>query len=117
MTVVTDLIGLPEEGREQLMPGADVVNRLFGPMTPELAARLPEVESYFGGMASMCDRRILRPGSWGAAILDAGANAGMIDHHDGVWLMNGYLVAGMDTTVKRTLVPAGTVRRTPGRVE
>ena len=80
------------------MPGADVVNRLFGPMTPELAARLPEVESYFGWMASMCDRRILRPGSWGAAILDA-VDAGTIDHHDGVWLMNGYLVAGMDTTV------------------
>ena len=115
MTVVADLIGLPEEGREQLMPGADVVNRLFGPMTPELAARLPEVESYFGWMASMCDRRILRPGSWGAADPDA-VDAGTIDHHDGVWLMNGYLVA---TWIQRSTHsrPAGTVRRTPGRVE
>lgn len=97
VSVVADLIGLPEDDREPLLPGADVVNRLFGPLTPELAARLPEAGQYFGWMAAKCDRSILTPGSWGSAILDA-VDEGLIEHEEGVWLMNGYLVAGMDTT-------------------
>ncbi|GGD65727.1 cytochrome P450 [Microbacterium murale] len=98
VSVVADLIGLPEDDREPLLPGADVVNRLFGPLTPELAERLPEAGHYFGWMAAKCDRSILRSGSWGSAILDA-VDDGLIEHEEGVWLMNGYLVAGMDTTV------------------
>lgn len=98
VTVVADLIGLPQDDREPLLPGADVVNRMFGPLTPDLAARLPEAGQYFAWMAAKCDRAVLTPGSWGSAILDA-VDDGVIAHEEGVWLMNGYLVAGMDTTV------------------
>ncbi|HWK76932.1 cytochrome P450 [Microbacterium sp.] len=98
VSVVADLIGLPDDDREPLLPGADVVNRLFGPLTPELAARLSGAGAYFEWMAAKCDRSILRPDSWGSAILDA-VDDGLIARDEGVWLMNGYLVAGMDTTV------------------
>ena len=96
--VVADLIGLPEEGRENLLPGADAMFTTFGPFTPTLQERLPLIEAYDKWMRSVSDRQHLRPGSWGAAILDA-VDEGRLARESAFPLMSAFLVAGMDTTV------------------
>jgi cytochrome P450 len=96
--VVADLIGLPEEGRENLLPGADAMFTTFGPFTPTLQERLPLIEAYAQWMLSVTDREHLRPGSWGAAILDA-VDQGRLAPESAFPLMSAFLVAGMDTTV------------------
>lgn len=98
VAVVADLIGLPQEGRHVLLEGADAIFTAFGPMTPRLAEKLPQVQAYLQYTRDMLDRDILTEGSWGAAVLDA-ADAGRIDREDAGPLMSAYMIAGMDTTV------------------
>lgn len=98
VTIIADLIGLPEQGREKLLPGADAIFTQFGPVTPTLEQRMPLIEEYTAWMVSVTDRRHLRPGSWGAAILDA-VDDGRIDPSGAMLMLGSYLVAGMDTTV------------------
>lgn len=96
--VVADLIGLPEEGRERLLPGADAVFAGFGPMGSGLQKRLPTLLTYFEYMQSFDSRDKLAPDSWGAALWDA-VDEGRIPAESAVALMTAYLSAGMDTTV------------------
>ncbi|MDQ0382871.1 cytochrome P450 [Amycolatopsis thermophila] len=96
--VVADLIGLPREGREVLLPGADAMFASFGPLDERLRNRMPEVTAYLEFMSAMTDRAKLAPGSWGAAILDA-VDEGRLAPGSAVPLMTAYLVASMDTTV------------------
>ena len=96
-TIVGDLIGVPIEGRENLLPGADAVFTSFGPFTPLLQERLPRFMAYLDWMTSVTNRETLAPGSWGAAVLDA-VDEGKIAEESAVPLLNAFLVAGMDTT-------------------
>ena len=58
---------------------------------------MPSVFSYLGWIESIADRAVLRPGSWGAAILDA-HDAGLLDRRSTLLQLNALLVAGIDTT-------------------
>jgi cytochrome P450 len=95
--VVADLIGLPKEGREVLLPGADAVFNTFGPFTPTVEERFGQFMAYQQYMGSFDSADSLSPGSWGADIY-AAAGAGRIGHDDAGRLLMAYLVAGMDTT-------------------
>jgi cytochrome P450 len=97
LEVVSHLIGLPEEGRDTLLPGADAVFTTFGPFSPTVESRMGDFMAYMGFMTSFTDASRLRPGSWGADIF-AAVEAGRITGQDAVSLMMAYLVAGMDTT-------------------
>ena len=96
--IVADLIGLPAEGREVLLPGADAMFRTFGPVNAQLHERLPAILGYMKYITAVSNRETLTPGSWGAAVLDA-ADDGRLPQDQVVPLMTAYLVAGMDTTV------------------
>lgn len=96
--VVADLIGVPAEGRENLIPGADAAFASFGPLTPELQERLPYLVAFMDWIAEAGTRDRLRPGSWGAAVLDA-VDEGRLPAEKAFPLMRAFLVAGMDTTV------------------
>jgi cytochrome P450 len=96
--VVADLIGLPREGREKLLPGADAVFASFGPLDERMQARFPVFLDYMQYMASVSNRSVLAPGSWGAAVFQA-VDDGRIAEETAGPLLTAYLVAGMDTTV------------------
>ncbi|WP_405728462.1 cytochrome P450 [Streptomyces sp. NBC_01537] len=96
--VVGDLIGLPREGRERLMPLVDANFNCFGPdsdRTRASAAKLPELADYVMTSAA---RGALTEGSMGSAVYEA-ADAGDIPQESAPWLVMGYVTAGMDTTV------------------
>ena len=96
--VVADLIGLPQERRDNLLSGADAMFASFGPLDGRLQARMPEVAAYMEFMAAVTNREALSEGSWGAAILDA-VDEGRLAPESAVPLMAAYLIASMDTTV------------------
>lgn len=96
--LVAELLGLPKEGRELLLPGADALFGTFGPLTERMQAKLQAIGPYFGYIAQHATREGLTPGSWGAAIFDA-VDAGKLRADQAMPLMSAYLVAGMDTTV------------------
>jgi cytochrome P450 len=96
--VVADLIGLPREGREKLLPGADATFASFGPLDERMQARFPVFMDYMQYMQSVSDPSVLAPGSWGAAVFEA-VDDGRIAQETAGPLLTAYLVAGMDTTV------------------
>lgn len=98
INVVGDLVGLPQEGREKLQPGADATFAGFGPFGAYLIAHIEEMAAYHEWLNGMGDRDKLIPGGWGEKIMDA-VDAGKISQLEGTRLINGYLTAGMDTTV------------------
>ena len=96
--VVADLIGLPADGRDMLLTGADAMFASFGPLDARLQSRMPEVMAYVEFMAASTSRDKLTSGSWGAAILDA-VDEGRLAAESAVPVMAAYLIAAMDTTV------------------
>jgi cytochrome P450 len=98
VSIVADLIGVPDEGREILLPGAEAFFSVFGPMNPFLEQKVPVVMAFNEWMASVSHRDKLTPGSWGAAIWKA-VDDGRIEERSALPLMTAFLVAGMDTTV------------------
>jgi cytochrome P450 len=98
LEVVADLVGLPPEGRENLLVLADAGFDSFGPSNARTLAALPGVPAIFGYVASSMSRENIAPGSWGAAVYEA-VDRGVIAEEEAVHLLLGYLVAGMDTTI------------------
>lgn len=95
---VADLIGLPEEGRDILLGGGERMLMTFGPHGDRYAAGLPTAEEFAGYIKAVTSRDVLKPDSWGTAILDA-VDDGRIKPDDAAPLMSSYLIAGMGTTV------------------
>ena len=63
LEAVADLIGLPPERREPLLPGSDTVFATFGPLDARIQVRMPAFQSYFEYMMSFTDPSKLAPGS------------------------------------------------------
>lgn len=70
VTVVSNLAGFPEEGRERFHPGADAQFAGFGPFTDYLAQRIESLVEYQQWMQEMADPAKLSPDSWGSAVMD-----------------------------------------------
>ncbi|MFC8511827.1 cytochrome P450 [Streptomyces sp. NPDC057257] len=98
LDVVADLIGLPEEGRDQLLPLADSAFNSFGPLNDRGRAGLDAWARQRAYLQQVATRDRLRPGGFGADLYEA-ADRGLIDPQSSLALMGAYLTAGMDTTV------------------
>jgi cytochrome P450 len=98
ISIVADLIGLPDEGRENLLAWGNAIFDGFGPENPRTAAALPLVGDMFAYLASVATRDRLSPGSMGLSVYEA-ADRGEIDAESCVPLMAAYVAAGMDTTI------------------
>src|SRR5690625_712636 len=96
--VVADLIGLPPDGRENLLSGAQTVFAAFGPLDERMTSMMPDLMDYYSYMQSFDSRDKLTPGSWGHRIFDA-VDDGRIAPESATPLLMAYLSAGMDTTV------------------
>jgi cytochrome P450 len=97
VNVVADLIGLPSEGRENLLGWADGAFNSFGngnQRTQEGLRGYTQTREYISGALS---RETLWPNSMGMAVFDA-ADRGDINEREAINLLTAYLTAGMDTT-------------------
>lgn len=98
LQVFPDIVGLPVDGRENLLPYGGLAFNAFGPrnalLEEALAAAAP-VQEWIG---NSCQRDALSPDGLGAAIW-AAADAGDITHEQAPMLVRSLLSAGVDTTV------------------
>lgn len=96
--VFSDAVGLPAEGREDLLTYGNLVFNSFGPnneLLQESAARLGELSAWIN---SLCLRENLSPGSWGMAVWEA-ADRGELLEDQAPLVVRSFLSAGVDTTV------------------
>lgn len=98
LSVFPDLIGLREEGRENLIPYATVAFNAFGPRNALLAETMAAARDATEWVAQSCKRELLRPGGWGVQVYEA-ADRGECSHDEAERLVRSFLTAGVDTTV------------------
>lgn len=107
ISVFPDLIGLREDGRENLIPYATAAFNAFGPRNALLAETMAAAREATEWVAQSCKREELRPGGWGMQVYEA-ADRGDCTHEEAERLVRSFLTAGVDTTVNgiATLVHA-----------
>jgi cytochrome P450 len=100
VSVVSHLVGLPEEGRERMLEWASAMFDALGPWNARAAAAAPraiEMAQYALGV----ERSRLAPAGW-AARLFAAADAGQLDPEDVPGLLIDYIAPSLDTTILAT---------------
>jgi cytochrome P450 len=98
ITVMGDLIGLPEDGREDILGWADAGYNLFGPANERTERGKASFEPLGAYLRSLNEPGRLKEGSMGAFIFEA-AERGEIRREQCAPLLIAYLMAGLDTTM------------------
>jgi cytochrome P450 len=98
VSLVCDLVGLPEEGRDRLLPWARLGFDSWGPSGPRAEAAAAGYHSLVDYSNTVSVPEHLEPGRWGAGIYDAVAR-GELEPDAIHGVVFAYLQAGMDTTV------------------
>jgi cytochrome P450 len=98
VSLVCDLVGLPEEGRERLLPWARLGFDSWGPPGPRAEAAAGGYQRLVDYSNTVSVPEHLDPGRWGAGIYDA-VDRGDLEPEAVHGVVFAYLQAGMDTTV------------------
>ncbi|HWI85345.1 MAG TPA: cytochrome P450 [Sphingomonas sp.] len=101
VTVVSELVGLPEKGRERMLDWAAANFDCFGPMNQRTLDAFPTVEEMVRYAFTECVPAKLKPGSWAAKIWEA-ADRGEIRPEQCAVMMNDYMGPSLDTTIFAT---------------
>lgn len=98
LSVVPDLIGWPEHGREHLLSWASATFDVLGPMNARAEKAVPRLGELFEFAARTAADGDFIPGGVGSRLLDAVAS-GEIPAEDAPILVVDYLAPSMDTTI------------------
>lgn len=93
-----DEVGVPEEGRANLLPYGDMVFNGQGPRNEYFHAAMENAAEVQEWIMASCRRDNLAPGGFGAQIYEA-ADAGEITEEQALMLVRSFLSAGLDTTM------------------
>lgn len=101
VTIVSELVGLPEEGRANMLRWASATFNALGPMNARAQEAMPGVAE----LRAYCERpetvEGLRPDGWAAAIWRA-ADRGAIPTERCPVMMRDYISPSLDTTILAT---------------
>jgi cytochrome P450 len=98
LRVFPDAVGLPQGGRENLLPYGDHAFNAFGPANDLVAEGAPRVEELSAWVGAQCARDVLAPEGFGADIW-AASDRGDITPEQAPLIVRSLLTAGVDTTV------------------
>jgi len=112
LRVFPDAVGLPDEGRENLLPYGDTAFNAFGPDNALRAKGAPRVAELSGWVAGQCARDVLTDDGFGAAIW-AASDRGDITPAQAPLVVRSLLTAGVDTTVHGIGALLACLARTP----
>ena len=98
VAVVASAVGLPGEGREQMLVWAEQMFNCFGPMNERTRGAFPVMQAMMHYAKTQAIRGKLKPGSWAEAILDA-VDQGEVDQSVCAAMMIDYLGPSLDTTI------------------
>lgn len=101
VTIVSDLVGLPEDGRERMLEWAAANFQCFGPLNERALTAFSTAEEMVHYAFTQCVPGKLKPGGWAAMIWDA-ADRGEIRHDQCAPMMNDYMGPSLDTTIFAT---------------
>lgn len=101
VTIVSELVGLPEEGRERMLAWAPANFDCFGPMNQRTLDAFPIVEEMVRFAFEECVPGKLKPDSWAERIW-AAAERGEIRREQCPIMMNDYMGPSLDTTIFAT---------------
>ena len=102
VTIVSDLVGLPEEGRDRMLDWAPANFDCFGPADLKRTQdAMPIVGEMVEYAFTQCVPGKLKPGGWAQMIWDA-AHAGEVSLEDAPFMMNDYMGPSLDTTIFAT---------------
>jgi cytochrome P450 len=98
VSIVSNEVGLAEEGRERMLVWADRMFDCFGPENDRTRQALPVLSEMMRYATTQAVRGKLKPGSWAEAVLDA-ADRGEVDRSLCPVLMIDYMGPSLDTTI------------------
>jgi len=98
LSVVSNMVGLPEEGREHMLVWASEMFNCFGPRNERAVSAFPVLEEMVKYAATQAVRGKLKPGSWAEALHDA-ADRGEVPHEAVPVMMIDYMGPSLDTTI------------------
>jgi cytochrome P450 len=101
ITIVSDLVGLPEEGRERMLDWAAANFNCFGPLNQRTVDAFETVKEMLHYAFNEAVPGKLKPGGWAAMIYEA-ADRGEIRHDQCPVMMNDYMGPSLDTTIFAT---------------
>ncbi|WP_244199785.1 cytochrome P450 [Amycolatopsis thailandensis] len=98
LRVFPDAVGIPEAGRENLLPFSDFLLNAFGPRNDLVAAGAVGARERSVWVNAHCEREALAEGGFGARIW-AAADRGDITHEQAPLVVRSLFAAGVNTTV------------------
>ncbi len=98
LRVFPDAVGIPQGGRENLLPYGNHTFNAFGPANDLVAEGAPRVPELSGWVNAQCAREVLAEDGFGAQIW-AAADRGDITPAQAPMVIRSLLTAGVDTTV------------------
>ncbi|EKT82043.1 cytochrome P450 [Rhodococcus opacus M213] len=98
LRVFPDAVGIPDAGRENLLPYGDHAFNSFGPVNSLVEKGAPRVAELSGWVNAQCARNALTGDGFGAQIW-AAADRGDITYEQAPLVVRSLLTAGVDTTV------------------
>jgi cytochrome P450 len=101
VTIVSNLVGLPEDGRERMLEWAAANFECFGPINERTTKAFEIVKEMVHYAFTRCTRDNLKPDGWARAIWDA-ADRGEIPLDRPPLMMNDYMGPSLDTTIFTT---------------
>lgn len=101
VTIVSELVGLPAEGRERMLDWAKANFDCFGPMNERAIDAFPIVDEMVRYAFTECVPGKLKPDGWAARIW-AAAERGEIRQEQCPVMMNDYMGPSLDTTIFAT---------------
>lgn len=99
LRVFPDAVGVPDAGRENLLPYGDFLFNAFGPRNALMEAGLRDAGRLGAWVNEQCRREVLADDGFGAAIW-AAADRGDITPEQAPLVVRSLLSAGVDTTVQ-----------------
>ena len=101
VTIVSDLVGLPEHGRSSMLRWASATFDALGPMNDRTRQAMPNLKELRAYCEDPQTLQALRPDGWAAAIWQAAAR-GEIAHDRCPVMMRDYISPSLDTTIMAT---------------
>jgi cytochrome P450 len=101
VSIVSNLVGLPEQGREKMLDWAAAAFDSLGPMTARSEHCFQRIGELIGYLSSEAGSHQVAAGSWAAAIY-AAADRGDITREECLPLILDYVGPSLDTTINAT---------------
>lgn len=101
VSIVSELVGMPEHGRENMLRWAGAVFDMLGGANERTEAAFPVITEMRAYTVNGATRENVRPGGWVAMLYDA-ADQGLIRPEQVQMLMRDYLGPSLDTTIYAT---------------